>query len=384
MVGLIGATASFAAGQPRWQPMLEAVPGVPQQQAAAKGTQRVLGVKWFRGDLEASIASAKQANQPIAVHFLPEWSEWSKHMVAKSIADEGVRMEMKHFVALNIDPQIESGAALVKRFGVRTFPSIVFLNADGQIEDLLAGYIPPRAYQRELNRIRNDKGTVSDLRRRSVVDPMDLQVRHELAQKLWDLGDDAGFRENMEFIKANDPAGISLPMRRITLWNHQEDIFGCRSNGGKVDLEPLVIFLASEKHDAVRYEGFTYLAGVYQQLGQPKESRDAYREAAKFVSDIDLPTWGSAVAGVFENQKEQLSKAEKSFALKFARKAASAAKRLDEDLIVRAECQVILAKCYAMMGKKELALKALQIAADLQPEEVELAKELEALRIQIS
>jgi len=212
---------------------------------------------------------------------------------------------------------------------------------------------------------------------------MDLKARHQLAQKQWDLGDDAGYQAAMDFIRANDPEGKSVPMRRIALWGHQEDIFGCRSNGEEVHLGPLLAFLKEEEHATIRFEGYTYLAGVYLQLGEAKNARDAYRQAAKYVLETELPSWGSAVASVFANQAVDLTSSERSFALKMARRAASAAERLDEDIMIRVACELIAAQCFEMQGKRKEAAKHLQRAESIAPDDPSLQEELQAMKQQI-
>jgi tetratricopeptide (TPR) repeat protein len=339
---------------------------------------------FFEGSLEAAQAEAAQRETQVAVHFFPDWSEWSKKQAEDAFADARVCKTMQAFVCVQLDPQEELiGAPMVQRCGVRTFPSVVFLAPDGSPDDLVAGYVPPRAYQRELERIARHEGTIRGLQAILVEAPDDLETRHKLAQKQWDLGDDAGYQAGMDFIKLADPEGKSLPMRRITLWGHQEDIFGCRSSGGVVDLVPLLRFLAEEKHDAIRFEGFTYLAGVYLQLQQPEQARGAYVEAAKVVTDADLPSWGSAVASVFENQKEDLAASEKRFALKMARRAAAAAERFDEDVTVRLTCEFVAAQCFVMQGNLTQAERHLSRAERLAPNNPDVSEELAVLRRQI-
>jgi len=117
-------------------------------------------VPWFAGNLQEAYQSAAERDCLVAVHLMPDWSEWSQKQRNDAFADARVLEAMQAFVCIEIDPQDLTGEQLVQNCGVRTFPAVVFLDAAGKAEDTVAGYVPPRAYQRELQRIARGDGTV--------------------------------------------------------------------------------------------------------------------------------------------------------------------------------------------------------------------------------
>ena len=177
-----------------------------------------------------------------------------------------------------------------------------------------------------------------------------------LANKLWDLGDAAGYERELGLLKAADPEGMSEPLRRTILGSLQEDVYGCRQTTGVFDPAPIEEFLEVEQHSAIRYEGWSYLARIHDQLGNRAEARRDHARALDEVPESLRAQYSVEVAWVWWSHRAELEKADKRFALARAREALELVEALDPAEVpdldtARARVLDTLACCYYMNGK---------------------------------
>jgi thioredoxin-like negative regulator of GroEL len=116
---------------------------------------------------------------------------------------------------VGIDNTSSAGTRLVKRYGITTLPTLLFLSPQNQREEALIGFIPPSNLLAELQRIQTGTGTVSDFQKRVAANPDDLQLQHNLALKLRDVGDQAAHDSIIPAIRQQDPRGKTVVGARL-------------------------------------------------------------------------------------------------------------------------------------------------------------------------
>lgn len=361
-------------------------PAIPAPARGDAGTDEVLqgapAVAWFTGSFGEALAEAERRQSLVLIEFSADWCSWCARHAAENLVLPRVVSRMNDFVCLRadlsvdgegtfLDPQAER---LMRDFSVRRFPTLIFVRPDGQGggrgEDLISGFLPARNLLQEIDRIARGEGTRSSLERRVLEDQGELEWRYQLALKLDALGDSAGYQEEIDWIVAADPKGLSLPRRRMALGILREKLWGCMRDP---DVEPdpaeLAAFLDDEEHPELLSGGWLLMGTVLHELGRHRESLRAYRRAWKRVPTDSLAGVGNGIAWGFWLQREHLSPSDRRFALEVAR----AALRAYEEQAPVQEPDVLatfldtLACCHFLRGERAEALALLERCVALCP-----------------
>ena len=170
---------------------------------------------WFKGSFEEALAQAKASNKIVFIDFWTTWCGWCKRLNKDTFSDDTVVAEMKDIICISIDAESKAGKPIAERFHVKGYPALILLAPDGSAEDSIGGYLPPDRFKMEIQRVRAGRGTAGDFRKQVDADRSNIEKRFALAQKLQDLGDQAGYDAQMLEIKKIDPDGKSLAMHRI-------------------------------------------------------------------------------------------------------------------------------------------------------------------------
>ena len=312
------------------------------------------------------------------------------------------------FSANTADPK---GYQLVEKYNVSALPTVLVITPDGVVDDAVVGLISAEGFNAELERIQRGEKTVSAFRKQAAAAPEDVDVQYALAVKLQDCGDLSGYEEVVGALKAHDPHGEHLTVARLLLADVQEPIVkaAARDDGSHdfaaADLEPLQKFLKQAKHEELRYEGWAWAAEVEREGGHAELARKATMKAWGFASEEQQAGYGGKVAFQYLEEREELSKADKKFALKVALASHKATlkgieKRLTEaeeypsgcaslegcgegegcggcggakgEVVYReADALEIVAVAYFLNGKRRKAIETLEQSLELVPEREE-------------
>jgi thioredoxin-related protein len=330
---------------------------------------------WFQGSFEDALAQAKASNKLIFIDFWTTWCGWCKRLNKDTFSDDSVVSVMNDFVCLSIDAETQIGRPLARRFHVKGFPALIVLAADGTPEDAISGYLPPDKFKTEMQRIKAGQGTVSDFKKQVAADRTDLEKRYQLAQKLQEIGDDAGHDAELAEIRRLDPEGRSLAMHRLAF----EDVIakitaGYQKDEQHLDTGAMVAFLAKETYPELIFKGnaslgqmHAYLAKQAEDAGDAaaakkhgSEARAAMKAAWKAVPESQLADYGNTVAWAYYEARESLSPADKAFALEVAEK------------VVQTQPEKVnaidtYACCLFMNGRRDEALKQVERCIELEP-----------------
>ncbi|KAA3614307.1 MAG: hypothetical protein DWQ01_00975 [Planctomycetota bacterium] len=328
-------------------------------------------ISWFQGDFDQALKQAKRSKSWLVIHFWAEWSEWSQRQKDESLNQPEVIQALQSMTLMDVEASSPHFAKLNEQFKPRTFPTLVFVRADGKADEVVAGFMPAVDLVKEVERVRKGQNTLTFWEHKVQLEPQDLEARYNLGNKKWDLGDDQGYFAELEAIRAADPEGKTLTRRRIDLRELQEDVYGCRREGKELHLEPLLEFLAEETYDELLWEGWRNLAGIYEgeELKAYDLCRQSHRRAWKFVPADKTDQYALEVAWTYYNHADKGIKAsEKRFALKLARDAVRKAGK-QNNALVHSQGLYILAHCQALNGQMKAALSTLQEAVRLYPDD---------------
>jgi thioredoxin-related protein len=108
---------------------------------------------WFGGDLEAARAEAGARGTMVMIEFYADWCNWCRRLDADTFSVPEVQHELAELVSMKVNGET-SGADLAAKFGVDSYPTLIFLDPDGKEMDRILGYLPPDRFLRRVRRIR--------------------------------------------------------------------------------------------------------------------------------------------------------------------------------------------------------------------------------------
>ncbi len=150
-------------------------------------------------DWKSASNAARKANKPIMIDFYTDWCGWCKKLDKDTYSDDRVAdLLKKNFVALKLNAE-KNGRQLAQRYKVQGYPTILFVNAEGQVIDRIGGYKPPRPFADDLQRIL-EKWKLK-------------QRRPELERRVRDNPDDAEAHASLALIYSNSASQIDDAIR---------------------------------------------------------------------------------------------------------------------------------------------------------------------------
>jgi len=323
-------------------------------------------VEWFAGTFEELRAESVRSERIVFLDFYSRSSAYSRKLDKTTYLAAPVLNELGTMLCFAVDADSRDSKLLRKQFQVRGTPALVFLDPDGHLRDHLSGYFGPERFAHELRRIKQNRGTFSDLRRRIAEAPADLDARWEMACKLREIGDQEGHLAEVARIRERDPQGTSRASLRVQL-----AALYARA-AVELDIEPLYAFVEPQQDPLVRFEGWWKIWDLEGQAARsardPEQARRhelRYFAAARILWPL-VPaehqgSLGNNIAWSFYESRASATRADLEFALAVAEKAAAAAP--DVPAVVDT-----LACCLFLLGKHEQALAQVRRCIELDPE----------------
>ena len=118
----------------------------------------------WRTDIDGAIAEARKSGKPVMMDFYADWCGWCKRLDRDTYGDRAVNELAGRFICVKVDA--ERHQALAGRYGVRGYPTVIFLNYEGSVDEKVVGYRPPdqflRAMQLVLGKTKKPSGPIAD------------------------------------------------------------------------------------------------------------------------------------------------------------------------------------------------------------------------------
>ena len=176
---------------------------------------------WFKGDLEAARAEAGRRDTVVMIEFYTDWCNWCRRLEADTFSVLAVRSELEQIVSLRRDAEKE-GAELAARFGVDSYPTLIFLDPAGNEMDRIIGYLPPEPFLKRVERIRTGDTFLACLRQLEE-DPGDIDAIERSVGGLLERSDPEGAISRIEaFHRATD--GNELALCRTLMFTARSEL----------------------------------------------------------------------------------------------------------------------------------------------------------------
>lgn len=145
---------------------------------------------WFRGNAVQAAEAARDRETLVMMEFYTDWCSWCRRLEKDTFTHPGVAEELRKLVAIRVNAE-RGGEDLANRFGVDSYPTVVFVDADGEEVDRILGYLPPEEFLRQTRRIRTGDTFMACLYRLAD-DPADYDALSRAVTGLLERSDPEG------------------------------------------------------------------------------------------------------------------------------------------------------------------------------------------------
>jgi len=234
-------------------------------------------VRWSSA-FATALEQARAEQKYVMVDFFTSWCGWCKVLDRKTYTDARVIGLTDRMVSVKVNAEIET--AVAARYGVRAYPTILFLNPDGSPRKKIQGYQPPEAFVPVLQEVLRTDSEVYALARQVRDAPRDPALRLEYARVFARSANLPAATAQLDTLLALG----DLPKERKAEAELERLILLARQGRGeeaedvRKGLEKWI--KKGKKHPRLAEAQF-YLAQVRERLGKSKDARKVYEEIVR-------------------------------------------------------------------------------------------------------
>ncbi len=369
---------------PAANPQSQPAPQQPPQPAPAPGpgpapTKPAQSkVPWFSGGLEKALAEAKATNKIVFADFGASWCTWCMKMNREVFSTDEVQVALENVICVSVDYDKQRETADRYLVG-KDLPVVIWFNSDGTVRERIELFQDKATFLANTARIKNDIGTINDLRRKVDSNPADLEQRYDLHRRLKAAGDAAGAAAQRAAIEKADPQGNSRPMHHFKYDALMEAIRAHWAETKALDpkqIDGLRNFLEGESDPEIMWDGWMSLSNTYLYYSQQAHARADEAEARKNrgiqrdclarawrgipQDDDTLHAHVTGYAASFWDLREELSADDKALMLAMTEMVARREAFLNDALV-----QDQYARALFLAGRKDAAEAASEHALEI-------------------
>lgn len=146
-------------------------------------------VRFSDEPFDAALRQASERGALVLVDVYATWCGPCHRLDEEVFPTPLVGEAASNMVAIKVDAEAGEGPALVERYHVVGYPTVLVLRADGTEIDRVFGYHPPEDFAELLRGFEDGTATLDALRERVAADPDNLEQRMELAERTLVRGD---------------------------------------------------------------------------------------------------------------------------------------------------------------------------------------------------
>ena len=323
------------------------------------GPAAAQGVSFSEGrPFAEALRRARAEKKPLMVDAYAVWCGPCKQLDRMTFADAAVgAWAKKNVIAVKVDAEKGEGRRLSQRYGVRAFPTILFLDPSGNELDRISGVFGPEAFTKAADAILAGRTPIAEAIGK-LAKTWDPALAGSLAAQLAQRNDTARLRPIAYRAAEEDPGLVEPGAREAFLY-----LVSLEDGAGKLSPETLdlaeslaprlssdprvvILRLAAAREQARRGDGSAARASALAGLKE-------MTEAAPFEADL----YGALAAAERAAKKPEA-------AVAAARKAVAAAEKAPGNAWARASHQLALAEALAFAGQAAEARKAVEAALE--------------------
>ncbi|MHB1046696.1 MAG: thioredoxin family protein [Thermoanaerobaculia bacterium] len=101
------------------------------------------GISFSTGGFDEALARARDEKRLLLVDIYTDWCGWCKKLDREVFADGRVGAAAKDLVAVKVNAE-KGGEEIARRYRVRGYPTILFLDGEGKVVERIDGYVDAR------------------------------------------------------------------------------------------------------------------------------------------------------------------------------------------------------------------------------------------------
>lgn len=151
-------------------------------------------IDFQKGSVSEVLAKAKSENKLVMVDVMTDWCKWCIELDNKVYAKKDVSdFANANQVNYKIDAEKGEGVDFAKKYKIQGFPSILFLDGDGNEVDRIYGYVPAKDFLEMMQDYNKGINTFSYLKTEVEKNPSNIDATLKLADKysMYSEGDKA-------------------------------------------------------------------------------------------------------------------------------------------------------------------------------------------------
>lgn len=105
------------------------------------------GIRFYDGKFKDALQKAKQENKIVFLDIYASWCGPCKKLKYKTFSNEEVgKFYNENFINLSLDGEEGEGILLAQQYGVYSYPTLLFLNDNGDVIYKAVGYHNPEEF----------------------------------------------------------------------------------------------------------------------------------------------------------------------------------------------------------------------------------------------
>lgn len=104
-------------------------------------------------DFDEALSRARAENKLVFVDVYADWCTWCHKLDHEVFTDERVKAALKDVLPIRVNAEKGSGRSVAARYRVRGLPTLLFVNADGNVVKRSEGYISADGFLKLLGQL---------------------------------------------------------------------------------------------------------------------------------------------------------------------------------------------------------------------------------------
>jgi thioredoxin 1 len=107
------------------------------------------GIRFYQGTWNEALELAQKENKIIFLDIYATWCRPCKMLKSKTFSEEEVgAFYNQNFINMTIDGEKGQGAVLARKYGIKAYPSLLFIDSNGRLISGATGYHAPKKFIR--------------------------------------------------------------------------------------------------------------------------------------------------------------------------------------------------------------------------------------------
>lgn len=121
--------------------LLWIVPALDSEDENASGSE---GIQFYKGTWEQALQASRESNKPLFLDVYATWCGPCRKLKKTTFRDKKVGAFFnEHFINVAFDGEQSEGTTLREKFGLDAYPSLLFVDANGDVRQMVTGYQSP-------------------------------------------------------------------------------------------------------------------------------------------------------------------------------------------------------------------------------------------------